>query len=308
MPQATNTLTSRPHQGREVEWRPTPSRGLQRQLNACVALEPVEKEDERYQNTLIAQTFLAQGQPGYMDDFIAGGTEHYEAWERLTQAIREDRPVNSHSAEALPTLPPERIRNYIRSLYDLGKGQAVAIAERVDLAPVQTMLDIAGGSGIYSITFAQRQPALRATVFDLPPVIPFTQEIIAQHGMQERVTPCPGNYFQDDFAGGNDLILLSNTSQTEGVDTCRMLLGKVFKALAPGGQLVIYGIMLYPDRVTPPEPALFQLQMLLSFPDADTYPAEHICTWATEMGFVELQVTSLPSPAFSSLITGRKPA
>ena len=70
---------------------------------------------------------------------------------------------------------------------------------------------------------------LRATVFDLPPLVPFTQEIIAHYDMQERVTPCPGNYFHDDFAGGNDLVLLSNTPQTEGVDTCRMLLGKVFK-------------------------------------------------------------------------------
>jgi 3-hydroxy-5-methyl-1-naphthoate 3-O-methyltransferase len=189
----------------------------------------------------------------------------------------------------------------------LGKGQAVAIADRVDLTPVQTMLDIAGGSGIYSITFAQRQPTLRTTVFDLPPVLPFTQEIIAHHSMQERVTPCPGNYFQDDFTGGNDLVLLSNVLQTEAVGTCRMLLGKVFKALVPGGQLVIHGIMPHPDRVTPPEPALFPLQMLLSFPDGDAYPAEDICTWAAEIGFVDLQVTRLPVPAVSSLIMGRKP-
>jgi hypothetical protein len=92
------------------------------------------------------------------------------------------------------------------------------------------------GLGDKSNTIAQRQLRLRATVFDLPPVIPFTQEIIAHHGMQERVTSCPGNYFHDDFAGGNDLVLLSNTLQTEGVDTCRMLLGKVFNTLVPGGQ------------------------------------------------------------------------
>jgi hypothetical protein len=140
------------------------------------------------------------------------------------QAIREDHPVNLNSAETLPTLPPERIRSYTRSLYDLGKGQAVAIVNRVDLAHVQAMLDIAGGSGIYSITFAQRQPTLRATVFDLPLVVPCTQEIIAHHSMQEHVTLCPGNYFQDDFTGGNDLVLLSNVLQTEAVDTGRMLL------------------------------------------------------------------------------------
>jgi hypothetical protein len=285
-----------------------PLRGLQHLLNACVVLDLLEKEDERYHNTPIAETFLVQGKPGYMGNFIGGGTEHYEAWGRLIQAIQEDRPVNPHSAEALPTLPTDRIRGYVERLYDMGKRNAIAIADRVDLAPVQQMLDVAGGSGIYSITFAQRQPTLRATVFDLPPIVAFTQEIIARHGMQERVTPCPGNYFLDDFAGGNDLILLSNALQTEGVNTCRMLLGKVFMALAPGGQLVIHGIMPNPDRVTPPQPALFQLQMLLSFPEGDAHPAEEICTWAAETGFSDLTVTRLPAPAFSSLVTGRKPS
>jgi hypothetical protein len=82
-------------------------------------------------------------------------------------------------------------------------------------------------------------------------VRPFVQEIIAHHGMQERVTPCPGNYFHDDFAGGNDLIRLSNTLQTEKVDICRMVLGKIFEALVPDGQLVIHGIMPQADRISP---------------------------------------------------------
>jgi 3-hydroxy-5-methyl-1-naphthoate 3-O-methyltransferase len=284
-----------------------PVRGLQRLLNACVVFDLLEKEDESYHNTPIAETFLVQGKSGYMGNFIQAGAEQYAAWARLTQAIREDRPMTPHAAEDLPTLPAERIRGYVERLYELGKHNAIAIAERVDLGNVQQMLDVAGGSGIYSITFAQRQPTLRAMVFDLPPIVPFTREIITDHGMQERVTARPGNYFQDEFAGGNDLVLLSNSLQTEGGTTCRMLLGKVFKALTPGGQLVIHGVMPNPDRVSPPQPALFQLQMLLSFAEGDAHPAEEICTWAAEAGFVDLTVTRLAAPAFTSLILGRKP-
>ena len=284
-----------------------PVRGLQRLLNACVVLDLLEKEDESYHNTPIAETFLVQGKSGYMGNFIQAGAEQYEAWGHLVQAIQQDRPVRPHSAEALPSLPADRIRGYVARLYELGKHNAVAIADRVDLGDVQQMLDVAGGSGIYSITFAQRQPSLRAVVFDLPPIIPFAQEIIADHGMQERVTAHPGNYFLDEFADGNDLVLLSNSLQTEGGTTCRMLLGKVFKALVPGGQLVIHGVMPNADRVTPPQPALFPLQMLLSFPEGDAHPAEDICTWAAEAGFEELTVTRLAAPAFTSLILGRKP-
>lgn len=284
-----------------------PVRGLQRLLNACVTLDLLEKEGQTYQNTPIAETFLVKGKPGYMGNFISFGLEHYEAWGRLTQAIREDRPLNPHSAEALHTLPPERLRGYVEGLYDLGKHQAVMIADLVDLAHTRQMLDVAGGSGIYAITFAQRQPQLRATVFDLPPIIPFTQTIIAQHGMESQVIARPGNYMHDELGTGFDLILLSNVLQTEGPKMCQMLLRKAFDALAPGGQLLVHGVMPHPDRVSPPQPALFQLQMLLSFPEGDTYPAEEIYAWSAAAGFDALDIKRLPAPAFSSLVYGRKP-
>ncbi len=110
-----------------------PVRGLQRLLNACVVLDLLEKEDESYHNTPIAETFLVQGKSGYMGNFIQAGAEQYEAWGHLIQAIQEDRPIRPHSAEALPTLPADRIRGYVARLYELGKHNAVAIADRVDL-------------------------------------------------------------------------------------------------------------------------------------------------------------------------------
>ena len=75
----------------------------------------------------------------------------------------------------------------------------------------------------------------------MPPIAPFTQEVIAQHGMQEYVMPPSGNYFHDDFAGGNHPVLLPNALQTEGVNTCRMRLGKVFTALAPAVGALVMG-------------------------------------------------------------------
>jgi hypothetical protein len=285
-----------------------PVRGLRRLLNACVVLELLEKEGETYHNTPIAKNFLVQGNPAYMGNFISAGAEHYAAWGQLIQAIREDLPTNPHAAEALHMLPTERLRGYVESLYDLGKRNAVSIADRLDLTHTRHMLDVAGGSGIYAITFAQRQANLRATVFELPPIVPFTQEIIARHGMEAQVSIRPGNYFRDDFGQGYDLALLSHNLQTEGPTTCQMILHKVFAAIMPDGQLAVHGIMPNPDRVSPPQPALFQLQMLLSFPEGDAHLAEDICAWAEEAGFVELAVTRLPPPAFTTLVTGRKPA
>jgi hypothetical protein len=96
--------------------------------------------------------------------------------------------------------------------------------------------------------------------------VPFTQVTVARQGSRGRISVRPGNYGRDDFADGCDLASRSNTPQTGGVKTCRALLGKVFKALTPAGQLVIHGAGVMPafDGVTPQQPGTSELRMLLS--------------------------------------------
>jgi predicted nicotinamide N-methyase len=284
-----------------------PARGLQRLLNACVVVELLAKEGERYRNGPMAQAFLVAGTPGYLGHFLSRAAENYATWGRLTRAIQEDRPADPHAAETLATLPPARVRQYVEGLVDLGQQAARAMAEQIDLTPARQLLDVAGGSGIYAITFAQRYPALRAVVFDLPPVLAVTQEIIARHGMAERVSVHPGNYHDDELGRGYDVVLFSHVFQTQGPDTGRLLLRKAFRALVPGGQLLVHGAMPNPDRVSPPEPALTQVHMFLVYPDGDAHPAEDIGAWAAEAGFGELQVIRFPPPRWRTLITGRKP-
>jgi hypothetical protein len=85
-----------------------------------------------------------------------------------------------------------------------------------------TCSTLRGARAFTQLLFAQRQPMLRATVCELPLMVLLTQESLAHHSAQARVTPCPGNYFHDNFTGGNDLIVLSNALQTEAVNMCRI--------------------------------------------------------------------------------------
>jgi 3-hydroxy-5-methyl-1-naphthoate 3-O-methyltransferase len=283
-----------------------PARGLQHLVNACVVMQLLEKKGATYSNAPIAGALLVKGAPGYMGSFVTRQAENYEAWGRLAKAVREDRPVDLHSADALDSLPAERIRQYIEALYDTGKRSAEAIADKLDLTHARHLLDVAGGSGIYSIVLAQRQPALKATVFDVQPTLAFTKEIISRHGIADRISLRSGNYLHDDFGSGYDLLLLSNVLSTQGPRVGRMLLQKAFNALAPGGQLIVHGSMPNPDGVSPPEAALRQVLLFLMYPEGDAYPAEVICEWAKEAGFIDLDVTRFPPPSHRSLLTGRK--
>lgn len=284
-----------------------PVRGVERVLNACAALGFVTKEGDRYRNSPLADAFLVTGRPGYMGNMIKQTMDRYMAWGKLPEAVRADAPVLPLTGAELFHAPPEVLDNYVHGLFDMGKGLAQRIGALVDLSACRTLLDVAGGSGVYSIILCRQFPQLKATVFDLPPILQRTRQIIAREGLNHRVTAREGNYFTDDFGAGFDAVLLSNVLQTEGRQTCRMVLHKAFTALNPGGQILIHGIMPNADRVSPVQPVIFSVFMMLVFPEGEAYTAEEILGWLHESGFIDGRKFSLPPPAFTSLVVARKP-
>lgn len=284
-----------------------PVRGVERALNACAALGFVVKESDRYRNSPLADAFLVKGKPGYMGNLIKQTTDRYAAWGKMSEAVKTNKPVLPLTGAELFNASPAVLDNYVHGLFDMGKGLAQRIGSLADLSGCRSLLDVAGGSGVYSIIFCRQFPQLKATVFDLPPILQRTRQIIVREGMGERISVREGNYFTDDFGAGLDAILLSNMLQTEGRQTSRMVLQKAFAALNPGGKILIHGIMPNPDRVSPLQPVLFSMFMMLVFPEGEAYPGEEIIGWLHETGFVEGQKLTLPPPAFTSLVVARKP-
>jgi hypothetical protein len=284
-----------------------PVRGVERALNACAALGFVVKEGDYYRNSPLADAFLVKGRPGYLGNLIKQTIDRYTAWGKMPEAVKEDKPVFPLTGTELFNASPEVLDNYVHGLFDMGKGLAQRISSLVDLSTCRSLLDIAGGSGVYSIIFCRQFPQLKATVFDLPPILQRTRHIIAREGVADQVTVREGNYFSDNFGSGFDAILLSNMLQTEGRQACRMVLQKAFAALNPGGKILVHGIMPNLDRVGPLQPVLFSLFMMLVFPEGEAYPGEEIIGWLHETGFVEGQKLTLPPPAFTSLVVARKP-
>jgi 3-hydroxy-5-methyl-1-naphthoate 3-O-methyltransferase len=284
-----------------------PVRGVERVLNSCAALGFVSKEGERYRNSPLADAFLVKGKPGYVGNMIRQTNDRFSTWIKMPEAIRTDKPVLPLTGAELFNAPAEVLDNYVHGLFELGKGLAARIASLVDLGNCKTLLDVAGGSGVYSIIFCRQFSQLKSTVFDLPPILERTRKIIEREGMSGRVSVREGNYFKDDFGAGLDAILLSNMLQTEGRQTCHMVLKKAFAALNPGGQILVHGIMPNADRIGPVQQTVFSVFMMLVFPEGEAYPGEEIIGWLHEIGFAEGKKHLLPPPAFSSLVTARKP-
>lgn len=303
-----SSLGSGPVPAREIATQTgLPLRGVERVLNACAALGFVSKEGDSYRNSPLADTFLVKGKPGYVGNMIKQTNDRFTAWTKMPDAVRTDKPVLPLTGAELSNASAEVLDNYVHGLFDMGKGLAARIASLVDFSSCRTLLDVAGGSGVYSIIFCRQFPQLQSVVFDLPPILERTRKIIEREGLTDRVQVRDGNYFQDDFGSGLDAILLSNMLQTEGRQTCQMVLKKAFAALNPGGQILVHGIMPNADRTGPVQQTIFSVFMMLVFPEGEAYPGEEIIDWLHVTGFVEGKKHPLPPPAFSSLVVARKP-
>jgi O-methyltransferase domain/RTX calcium-binding nonapeptide repeat (4 copies) len=141
------------------------------------------------------------------------------------------------------------------------------------------LLDIGGGSGAYDIELCRRNPSLRATVFDLPPVCKTATEKVGSAGFGDRIEVTPGDFLADaELPAGHDVVLLSMIMHDWTPAQDLAILRKCFAALPSGGQIVISELLVNDDKTGPPAAALMSLNMLVETVGRNYTPAEY-ATW-----------------------------
>lgn len=278
---------------------------LARLLNAAVALGLLEKHGEAYANNPKALACLVAGGAFYVGNLVRREGAFYRRWSRLAEAVRTGRRPEENVRDETQA---NWVRDFELALYDIARTAGPAIAEALEPQVSQLsgrpvrVLDVGGGHGGYSIALAQRYPNLEAVVFDLPPVIEVTREIIAASDVASRVRVQAGDFKTDELGSGFDLALLFGILVSEPPADAVILLRKVYAALVPGGWVVIRGFYLNPDRTGPLEAVLFDLHMLLSTGVGGVHTVEDVGNWLHEAGFQPPETIALPAPEQSSLL------
>ena len=281
---------------------------LARLLDAATAFGLLEKQDGRYANSSIAATCLVPAGPCYLGNLIRREAAFYRRWSRLTDAVLSgERPQENRQVEQ----ESNWVRGFELALFDVARISGPQIAEALapfvpaaDGRAVQ-VIDIGGGHGGYSVSLARRYSGLEATVFDLPPVMEITHEVIAASGLGERVKAQPGDFKTDPFGSEFDLALLFSVLVSETATDAIALLRKVAAALKPGGYVAIRGFYLNAERSGPPDATLFDLHMLLSTGAGGAHTVDELGRWLAQGGFEPPVTVEIPAE-LSSLLVARK--
>ncbi|HKI81173.1 MAG TPA: methyltransferase [Pseudodesulfovibrio sp.] len=297
-------LAETPGTAQEVAGRlAVDERGLELILIACVGLGLLEKREGRYANSPLADTFLVKGRPRYQGGIVSMFAEWVPAWSRLKQAVADGKPVVQKQHDQ----GDEATRAYIMGMLYRGIPQAELLASEVPLSGHKRLLDVGGGPGIFSIIFCQRNAGLRADVFDLPQTLKITKEIIDNYGVEASVSTRTGDYLQDAFGSGYDVVLLSSMINQEGPEVIEQILHKSYDALEPGGLVLIQEQLLNDEKTGPLLATLIGINQLIHTPAGRAYSAREIADLAKKVGFEDMHARPLPDPSPFTLVTGRKP-
>jgi ubiquinone/menaquinone biosynthesis C-methylase UbiE len=188
----------------------------------------------------------------------------------------------------------ESARRLTISLAGRARNVAPHLAERVSLPNARLLLDVGGGTGIYSYAMLQRNPELRAIVLDRPEVLKVAEEIASEFGVLSRVEFLAGDMFTIQYPKNMDAVLLSNVLHDWDVPECRRLVQAAAKALKPRGQLVIHDVFLNDNMDGPLAVALYSAA-LFALTEGRAYSSSECRVWLSEAGLT-------PQPIVPTLI------
>lgn len=276
-------------------------------LDALAAMGYLVKRGTLYRNAPVASRHLVRGRPGYMGDNLKYQEMIWDAWGELRHSVRKGGAVRP--LEYWLLRHKGFTQEYIRGMDNIARRPAAEIA--AEIGPVESLLDVGAGPGTYSLAFLARYPRARATLLDLPSTLKETRRSLARRpSLARRARLRAGDYRQASFGdAAHDLVLLSHITHDESPATNRLLIEKSFRALRPGGRVVVHDFMLEPDRVSPAFGALFSVHMLAYTKGGRTYTAAEYEAWLRRAGFQALRrrVIAAGAANASQIVVGAKP-
>lgn len=280
----------------------TDARATEMFMNALVALDLLTKREDLFRNTPLAARYLAHGSPDYARPALMHAVHLWDRWSMLTACVRAGTAV---AREEMEDRGDEWTEAFIAAMHANAVVRAPQVVKAVGTEGVERLLDVGGGSGAYSIAFAQVRPSLHAEVLDLPAVLKIAQGHIARAGLSERVTTRPGDLRRDRLGHGYDLVFISAICHMLGPEENQDLLERSFEALAPGGRMVVQDFILEPDKTAPRQAALFSLNMLTGTEHGSSNSEPEYAAWLGAAGFTGLRRIRLEGP--SGLMIGTRP-
>ena len=259
------------------------------------------RDDEagRITPTELARDYLTPGAPFDVSAYLGLASNSPGVLE-MVERLRTNRPAHSAEGETGAAFifkegvesameAADSARSFTLALAGRAKNVAPRLAEVYPLADARVLLDIAGGTGIYSIAWLRRHPDLRAIVWDRPEVLKVARELAEEYGVADRLETRAGDMFHDPVPEGADIVLFSNVLHDWDVTDCYTLIARAASAIRPGARLLVHDVFLN-DALDGPIPQAMYSAALFCQTEGRLYSAGEVRTWLAAAGLTPGEV------------------
>ncbi|MEU6131738.1 methyltransferase [Saccharopolyspora sp. NPDC047091] len=307
-------LARGPADGEELRTRlGVDQRGARDFFDALVAMGFLERSDGRYRNAPDADAYLDRAKPAYRE---MGGllemanSRLYGIWGGLAEALRTGRAQDESKTEQPGAdtfgalyADPERLAQFLASMTGVSHAANRQLAARFDWSGYRTVADLGTAQGDMAVQILLANPHLDGIGFDLPAVRPVFDDYVAEAGLSERLRFVGGDFFQDEFPSA-DVITMGHVLHNWDLAGKRLLLEKSWRALRPGGAVILYDSMIDDGRSENVFALMMSLNMMAVTDGGFGYTTAECQEWLRAAGFSRSWSQHLIGP--DSIVVGIK--
>ncbi|MBI3449843.1 MAG: methyltransferase, partial [Acidobacteria bacterium] len=140
---------------------------------------------------------------------------------------------------------PESAAVFDAAMTSISTFESKAVVAAYDFSGIDTLVDVAGGHGLMSVTILKANKRMRGILFDLPHVAAGATALLRSGGVADRCRIVSGDFFASVPEGG-DACVMKHIIHDWDDERAIQILRNCHRALRPGGKVLIV------DAVIPP--------------------------------------------------------
>jgi 2-polyprenyl-3-methyl-5-hydroxy-6-metoxy-1,4-benzoquinol methylase/predicted transcriptional regulator len=251
-------------------------------MGALTSAEYLTYKQDKFELTSIARKWLLKDAQQSLYYQMLFSDIMWEWMSELRNFLKTGKGLQYHQ-----TFAAHQWDSYQKGMYAVARVTSPEVAHKTPVpAGASKMLDIGGSHGLYSEELCRRYPQLSSVILDLPDAVEKAKPILAASPIRDKITYRSGDALQDDLGNNEfDLVFMANLvhhfTHEQNTDLCK----KIFKALKPGGYLVIQEfIRPQTPRSADQVGALLDVFFALTS-TSGTWSVKEIAAWQKEAGF-----------------------
>ncbi len=277
----------------------------------CTALTSIGlliRENGMYKNSKGAEKYLVKGAAYDFGDYLRLQIDRqmYGFMQQLEGVVTNNMDQEDIDSYAKWMDNEKEAKIYSESQHTGSLGPGLALSRMLDLSHINTLLDVAGGTGGFAIRLCQEYPKLKVTILDFPNVIKLGIKKVSEVGLSDRIN----------FVGGNaldyiwpekkfDAVLMSYLFNGVPGEEIPKLIQKASSIINHGGIYIVHDFMVEDDRSGPHLAALWQLQHLAFTPTAKSITPKWLSKIIEDNDFHDVLCDNL-IPGMTKVIRGTK--